>query len=47
MQAPAQPGEIPAFLSVEAAAAVAIAALIACALALLIGDLTRRLLLRI
>ena len=47
MQVPAQPTELPAFVSVEAAAAVAIAALIAAAIALLTGDLTRRLLLRI
>ena len=47
MQAPAQPAELPAFLSVEATAAIAIAALIAYAIALLVAALTRRLLLRI
>ena len=47
MQAPAQPAALPAFLSVEAAAAIAIAALVAGAIALLVGALSRRLLLRI
>ncbi len=48
MQAPAQPTALPAFLSVEAAAALAIAALIAAAIALAGGrSLTRRLLLAI
>ena len=47
MQAPAQTPELPAILSVEAVAALAIAALIAVAIALAIGALTRRLLRRI
>src|SRR5688500_893826 len=47
MQARAQPAELPAFLSVEAAAAIAIAALVAVAIALLVGALARRVLLRI
>jgi len=44
MQAPAQPGGLPSFVSLEAAAAVAIVLLIAFALALLAGSLIRRLL---
>ena len=47
MQAPAQPAVPPPFPSLEAAAALAIAALVAAAIALLVGSLTRRLLLRI
>ncbi|MBY0494511.1 MAG: mechanosensitive ion channel family protein [Cyanobacteria bacterium] len=47
MQAPVTPPALPAMFSLEAAAAVAIAALIASAIALLVGSLTRRLLLSI
>ncbi|HUQ86744.1 MAG TPA: mechanosensitive ion channel family protein [Vicinamibacterales bacterium] len=47
MQAPATPPALPAIFSIEAIAAIAIAALIASAIALLVGSLTRRLLLRI
>jgi small-conductance mechanosensitive channel len=47
MQAPATPNPLPAIFSLEAAAAIAIAALIASAVALLVGSLTRRLLLSI
>lgn len=47
MQAPAQAPALPAIFSLEAAAALAIAALVAAALALLVGSLTRRLLLGI
>lgn len=47
MQAPAQPDALPAFFSLEAAAALAVAALVATAIALLVGSLTRRLLLSI
>src|SRR5436190_7298926 len=47
MQAPAQPDALGEFLSLEAAAALAIAALVAIAIALLVGSLTRRLLIRI
>ena len=47
MQAPATPDPLPAIFSLEAAAAIAIAALIAAAIALFVGSLTRRLLLAI
>lgn len=47
MQAPAQPEPFPAIFSIEAVAAIAVAAMIALAIALLVGSLTRRLLLRI
>ena len=48
MQAPAVPPDtLPDIISLEAAAAIAVAALIATAIALLVGSLTRRLLLRI
>ena len=47
MQAPAQPTALPAFFTLEAAAAIAVAALIASAIALLVGSLTRRLLLSV
>jgi small-conductance mechanosensitive channel len=47
MQAPEQPAAIHGIFSVEAAAALAIAALTASAVALLVGALTRRLLLKI
>ena len=48
MQAPAQPeAAIRDILSVEAVAALAIAALVAAAIALLVGSLTRRLLLAV
>jgi small conductance mechanosensitive channel len=48
MQAPAAPPDtLPNIVSLEAAAAIAIAALLAAAIALLVGSLTRRLLLRI
>ena len=47
MQAPDTRNPLPAIFSLEAAAAIAIAALIASAAALLVGSLTRRLLLRI
>jgi small-conductance mechanosensitive channel len=47
MQAPATPPALPAFFTLEAAAAIAIAALIATAVALLVGSLTRRLLLSV
>jgi small-conductance mechanosensitive channel len=47
MQAPAQPAALPAVFSIEAAAALALAALAASAAALLVGSLTRRLLLNI
>jgi moderate conductance mechanosensitive channel len=47
MQAPATPNPLPAIFSLEAAAAIAVAALIAAAIALLVGSLTRRLLLAI
>jgi small conductance mechanosensitive channel len=48
MQAPAPPPDtLPDIISLEAAAAIAIAALVAAAIALLVGSLTRRLLLRI
>ena len=47
MQAPATPDPLPAIFSLEAAAAIAVAALIASAIALLVGSLTRRLLLAI
>ena len=48
MQAPAPPPDtLPDFISLEAAAALAIAALVAFAIALLVGSLTRRLLVRI
>ena len=46
MQAPATP-QLPSFFSLEATAAVAVAALIAAAIALLVGSLTRRLLVAI
>ena len=44
MPAPAQPDALPAIFSLEAAAALAVAALVATAIALLVGSLTRRLL---
>ena len=47
MQAPAQPTALPAIFTLEAAAAFAVAALIASAIALLVGSLTRRLLLSV
>jgi small-conductance mechanosensitive channel len=47
MQAPAQPQGLPSFLTVEAVAALALAALTAAAIALLVGSLVRRLLLAI
>lgn len=47
MQAPAQPTALPAIFTLEAAAAFAVAALIASAIALLVGSLTRKLLLGI
>ena len=47
MQAPPEHAPLPAFLSLEAVAAIAIAALMASAIALLVGSLTRRLLLSI
>ena len=48
MQAPAPtPNSLPDIVSLEAAAAIAIAALVAAAIALLVGSLTRRLLLKI
>ena len=47
MQAPAQPEAIAAVFSVEAVAAIAVAALVAGAVALLVGSITRRLLLTI
>jgi small conductance mechanosensitive channel len=47
MQAPALPGPLPQIVSVEAIAALSIAALIAAAMALAVGGLTRRLLRRI
>jgi moderate conductance mechanosensitive channel len=47
MQAPAQPQALPAIFTLEAAAALAVAALIASAIALVVGSLTRRLLLSI
>lgn len=47
MQAPAPASPLPALVSLEAAAAIAIAALVASAIALLVGSLTRRLLLSI
>ena len=47
MQAPAQPEGLPSFVSLEAAAAAAVVALIAVALGLLAGSLVRRLLLTI
>jgi moderate conductance mechanosensitive channel len=47
MQAPAQPQAFNAFVSVEALAALAIVVLVATAIALLVGSLTRRLLIGI
>jgi moderate conductance mechanosensitive channel len=47
MQAPATPTAIPAIISLEALAALSVAALLAAAIALLVGSLTRRLLLSI
>src|SRR5690242_21656678 len=47
MQAPAQPTALPAIFSVEAVAAIAVAAVVASAISLLVGSLTRRLLLKI
>ena len=47
MQAAAQPDPLPAIFSLEAAAALAVAALVAAAIALLIGSITRRLMLSI
>ena len=48
MQAPAvTPDTLPDFISLEAAAALAIAAIVAAAISLVVGSLTRRLLLRI
>lgn len=44
MQAPAQTDPLPAIFSLEAAAAISVAALLALAVALLVGSLTRRLL---
>src|SRR5262245_34418358 len=47
MQAPAQPDALAAFFRVEAAAALAIAALLAAAIAMLVGSLTRRMFLKL
>jgi small-conductance mechanosensitive channel len=47
MQAPASPDALPAIFSLEAFAALSVAALVAAAIALLVGSLTRRLLLSI
>ena len=47
MQAPAQPTALPAIFTLEAVAALAVAALIASAIALLVGSLTRKLLLSV
>lgn len=47
MQAPASPNGLPAVFSLEALAALSVAALVAAAIALLVGSLTRRLLLSI
>jgi moderate conductance mechanosensitive channel len=47
MQAPAQPAELPSYVSLEAAAAIAVVTLIAVGLGLLAGSLVRRLLLTI
>ena len=47
MQAPDTPLALPAFFTIEAVAAIAIAGLIAAAIALVVGQLTRRLLLSV